>query len=293
MMNRLQALKISRRAWVANLCSLPVFILSIAQAHAGEQKMTYEVYAGGIHAVQAQLIINTSDPEHYDIVMTAKTRGFLGSVAPWEGTFESHGWTLQGPEFRPQQHKSTAIWRGESEISEYLYTKDRRFLGLTITEDGKKPDTREVAAELTEATTDAFTAALQVMQAVGEGQACEGSSEIFDGKRRFRQVFADNGTAELTESKYNIFRGKASECTVEVIPVAGKWHEKPRGWLSIQEQGRALGTMPTVWMAKLDQDGPAVPVKIRVKTDYGTLFMHLAQYEGGGRSVSAQKRAAP
>ena len=77
---------------------------------------------------------------------------------------------------------------------------------------------------------------------------------------------------------------------MEIKPVAGGWSEKPRGWLSIQEQGRDRGMMPTVWLANVSDDGPAVPVKIRVKTAYGTLFMHLAQYETGGNMVVAEKR---
>jgi hypothetical protein len=64
------------------------------------------------------------------------------------------------------------------------------------------------------------------------------------------------------------------------VPDGGKWYQKPRGWLSIQEQGRQKGSLPTVWMAKVNKTGPALPVKIRVVTDYGTLFMHLTKIEG-------------
>ena len=33
------------------------------------------------------------------------------------------------------------------------------------------------------------------------------------------------------------------------------------------------------WMAKIGKSGPALPVKIRVVTDYGTLFMQLSDYQ--------------
>ncbi len=49
--------------------------------------------------------------------------------------------------------------------------------------------------------------------------------------------------------------------------------------------------MPTVWLAQLRNGAPAVPVKIRVKTAYGTLFMHLAEYRDGERTVTAETRA--
>ena len=253
--------------------------------------MVYEVYAGGIHAVQARLDIDTGTDGRYNLVLAAKTRGFLGSIVPWEGTFESHGWALPGPEYRPELHKSSSVFRDEGEIKEYRYTQDKKFLSLITTEHGKSPAQKDLEDALTQGTTDALTATLQVLQTVGDGNPCAGSSEVFDGDRRFQQIFSDQGTVQLENSKYNIFRGAAAECTVEIIPITGKWHTKPRGWLSIQEQGRAKGTMPTVWMAKLDANGPAVPVKIRVKTDYGVLFMHLAEYRSDTQLVTAEKRA--
>ena len=277
----------------------PAFILSLlfgfalaapTYAQAGTQIAIYEVYAGGIHAVQARLDIDTTRAGRYSISLGAKTRGFLGSLAPWEGTFESHGWVMEDGTLRPELHKSTAVWRDEPEIKEYFYNRDGTFKGLTITENHKPARTDLPDVALTLGTTDVLSATLTALRAVAAGQQCNGDAEVFDGDRRFRQVFVHQDNPQLTESKYNIFRGEAEECTVEVVPVGGKWHEKPRGWMSIQEQGREKGTMPTVWMAQLENGAPAIPVKIRVKTEYGTLFMHLAEYRGAGKTVVAEKR---
>lgn len=253
--------------------------------------MIYEVYAGGVHAVQAKLDVEFKKNDRYDVQLFAKTRGFLAKLAPWFGTFESQGWVLKGNAYRPEQHKSTTTWRDEEEVKEYNYTKDQKFQGLLITNHGKKTYKKKVDDALTQGTTDVLTATLIAMQAVGEGKDCEGVSEVFDGKRRFEMVFNHLEREELKPSKYNIYEGEAVKCTVEVKPVAGGWHKKPRGWLSIQEQGRARGTMPTVWMGRLSEDGPAVPVKILVKTAYGNLFMHLAEYQNGKELLVAKKRS--
>lgn len=252
--------------------------------------MVYEVYAGGLHALQAKLDVDLRKKDRYSLVLQAHTRGFLGNIVPWEGTFETHGWTA-GEEFQPELHKSETVWQDEEDIKEYLYNRDGSFKSLTITDpenpEGQKKNTED---EVTQGTIDTLTAALEVMQQIAEGGKCEGESEVFDGKRRFKQVFSQKDEEHLQSSRYNIYEGPAVECTVEVVPVNGEWHSKPRGWLSIQEQGRAKGTMPTVWFAQLEENGPAVPVKIRVKTDYGTLFMHLAEYRGGGEVLVADKR---
>ena len=102
-------------------------------------------------------------------------------------------------------------------------------------------------------------------------------------------MFKEKGTVELKASRWNVYEGSAIECTAEVQPIAGKWHEKPRGWMSIQEQGRERGTIPTVWFAKITEGQPAVPVKVRVKTSYGTLFMHMTKYETAGNMLSLKK----
>lgn len=239
--------------------------------------------------MQATLDIDLRKKGRYDLVLGAKTRGLLGSLAPWDGTFESHGWTTSAG-YKPQKHQSVATWRGETDVKEYLYNKDGTFKSLTITEPDKDPEKKDVEKDVTDGTVDALTATLSVLENYNENQECNGTSEVFDGKRRFKQVFKHEQSVELKASKYNIYEGTAAECTVEVVPVSGEWHSKPRGWLSIQEQGRERGTMPTVWIAQMSENGPAVPVKIRVKTAYGTLFMHLAEYQNADKMLVAEKR---
>lgn len=252
--------------------------------------MIYDVYAGGIHAVQAELRMDMSDPQHYALSLDAHTRGFLGALVPWNGSFESTGWVMAEGDYQPEMHQSTAVWRKETEVKSYHYNKDGSFKGLRIKDHDKPAFDKKVDAELTHGTIDVLTATLEAMWRVGQGGDCAGQADIFDGKRRFVLKFTPKDKQHLTPSKYNIFEGDAQRCTAEVIPDGGAWHEKPRGWMSIQEQGRKKGTMPTIWMGKVNENGPAVPIKILVKTDYGALFMHLAEYRDGAQSLVAEKR---
>lgn len=230
--------------------------------------------------------IDLESKSRYNLEVDAFTKGFLGKLVPWKGKFESHGWRMRDKD-RPELHRSTTTWKDEVEIKSYNYNKDGSFGGLEITEDGvdKSPD--DLDEELVDGTTDALTAALTVLKSVAMGQSCESSSEVFDGKRRYKMVFKEKAQENLKSSKYNIYNGPAIMCEVEVVPVAGAWHKKPRGWASIQEQGREKGSLPTIWIAKIDEHGPAVPVKMRVKTDYGTLFMHMTEYVNGDKSLSS------
>lgn len=254
------------------------------------QRMTYQVYAGGINAVTAQLALRYTPEDRYSFEFSARTQGFLGKLAPWEGSFETYGWSADEVAGKPELHKSVSVWRSEEEIKEYKYGKDGRFLGLHITDPKRDKEKVKVDDDLTQGTIDALTATLQVMDKVAHGGECEGRAEVFDGKRRFEMVFTHEKHETLTASKYNVYEGKAARCLVEIEPVSGAWHSKPRGWLSIQEQGREKGTLPTVWFAQISDHGPAVPVKVQVKTTYGTLFMHLTGYENGDEKLRLSQK---
>lgn len=258
-------------------------VTALPDAH--RQIMFYDVYAGGIHAVKAQLDVSYDKSDRYSLRLGAETIGFLENLVPWRGSFETSGWRLGASGDRPEIHRSTATWRGEDELKEYFYGRDGSFKKLRVVEDNEDKSPESLEQALVEGTTDVLTATLEVMKHVAENGQCQGESEVFDGKRRFSMKFNHEMDETLTPTDYNVYQGVTARCQVEVQPVGGEWHKKPRGWMSIQEQGRQKGSLPTVWFAKVSEDGPAVPVKIRVKTEYGTLFMHLTEYRNGSKVI--------
>lgn len=280
-----QVITVSFLLLLSLLLVLPAFAKT--PMNKGQQSVRYDVYAGGIHALQADLNINAQGAERYDLSLNAKTYGLLAKMAPWQGTFESRGW--QGKDYKPEVHQSTATWRGEKEIKKYSYNKDGGFKSYSVKKAGEKEVVRSVDSKLTQGTSDVLTATLNTMRAIAKTGECSGSTEVFDGKRRFHLMFKQKNNVQLKASRWNAYTGPAVECTVEVKPIAGKWHEKPRGWMSIQEQGREKGTMPTVWFAQMKEGEPAIPVKVRVKTSYGTLFMHVTKYQAAGKTLSIKK----
>lgn len=231
--------------------------------------------------MQANMTVDLSQKGRYSVVFDAETDGVLETFVPWKGSFESKGWVMKDGTNRPELHESVAMWRDEREVKSYHYEKDGGFKNIVTSYVGKKPRTETPKEELTRDTTDVLSATLMMMEHVAQGGACDGEAEIFDGKRRYAMIFRHVRSVTLESTRYNVYSGPAVECTVEVRPVAGAWHKKPRGWLSIQEQGRVRGMMPTVWFAKIGDNAVAVPVRVRVKTAYGAMFMHLAAYEGG------------
>lgn len=244
-------------------------------AQAAPTRLTYEVYAGGIHVVQAHLDLDLNKST-YTASLFATTRGFLGRLVPWHGSFVSKGVYKGSDGYVVNSHKSLSSWKGSDDVAEYTYDKNGNFKSLKMTDNGKDKTPESVDPKLTRDTTDILTATLNMMNAAIKTGTCENTSDIFDSRRRFKLKYARQGDAILKPTRYSFYQGPAMKCTAEVIPDGGAWKKKPRGWLSIQEQGRKKGTLPTLWIAKIAPDVPPVPVRIMIKTDYGTLFMHLA-----------------
>ncbi len=291
-------LKASRKVLVAAACALTAFAVngSVSPAYAQEkmakalatdyQKMKYDVYAGGFHVVSADLDVDLKAKNKYLLRLGAYTHGMLAKLAPWKGVFETHGWYDVKKAFpQPEIHFSDTTWRDEKELTEFLYNKDGSFKQFRI-HNREKDGPEETEKGLPDNSTDILSSTLKVMNKIAEGGKCEGSDKIFDGARSYNLIFHHQQQVVLKGNEYNIYSGPATECTIEVKPLEGKWHKKPRGWLSIQEQGRERGKMPTIWLAQMAPGEPAVPVKIRVKTEYGTLFMHLTGYKGAGKTLA-------
>lgn len=259
--------------FVAFLAFQPAFALAGGNA-SQTAMMSYAVYAGGIHAVDAQLKLKVGKTG-YDTTLSAGTQGFLKSLANWSGAFSTKGKVTHGEAF-PLAHVSISTWKDKTETKTFKYDGSGRFVSYRVDEDKKDTTPKDIDKKLAAKTKDVLSATLDMMMALPSRKACDGDALVFDGDRTYRLVFADTKIETLEASDYNVFQGETISCSVEVKPEKGKWRKKPRGWLSIQEQGRQKGALPKIWFGKLAGfPNTYVPVKIRVKTDYGTLFMHL------------------
>lgn len=256
-----------------------------ATVAADSQVMNYDIYAGGFHVVSADLTVDLQKKDRYLLRLGAYTHGLLAKLAPWHGTFETTGWyDAKKAMPQPEKHESDTTWRDEKEVVQFLYNKNGSFKEYRVY-NKEKNGVQPPLTDLSDDSTDVLSATLEVMNNLAKGGKCENSEKIFDGARSYNLIYHDKKQEMLPVSDLNVYSGPATSCTVEVKPIAGRWHEKPRGWMSIQEQGRERGTMPTVWFAQIAPNEPAVPVKIMVKTQYGALLMHLTHYKGAGKTL--------
>lgn len=247
----------------------------------------YVMHAGNLHAVDIDGHFNANN-KNYTLSMVAKTVGMLGRLAPWEGDLSTKG-TRNKNTFIPRAHVFASTWRGETERTTFKYSNTGTFEAAEIiNEDGTKTDD-PVDPALTKGTTDMLTSLAIMLAHYSRTGNCTIDVPSFDGKRKFFMRFADKGDGTLRPHPYSAFSGKARACTIEIVPIAGHWREKPRGWMSIQEQSEKKGRAPTLWIASPLEGAPVIPVRFDVLTKFGPIIMRLKAIE----EVSAAKTVTP
>jgi len=239
-------------------------------------KVTYGLYASGFHVVDVEGTYAIHD-DTYDLTMDLKTVGLLGRVAPWAGVIHTNGLN-KGTKSTPLEHSFAATWRKKVETTTFSFDKNGALTAHVIEEDDGNVLDNMPGDDVTKGNpTDMLTALFRTMN---NPETCETTQPGLDGKRRFDMVFTSKGTETLEKNRYSEFAGEAEICEVEIVPVSGKWREKPRGWMSLQGQAKGKGQLPRLWFGQVREDMPPIPVRFFIKTDYGSMVMHLQNVEG-------------
>jgi YD repeat-containing protein len=237
--------------------------------------LSYDVYAGGFKALDATLELDL-DKKAYDMSIEAKTQGFIGNLFPWKATYSTSGHAEKG-ELIPTMHLARSSWRNKEKLTEMDYDPQGNLLKTTVQENGKTTTNRDIESDMVRDSVDMLTGALLMMQNAKNTAQCKGSFPVYDGKRRFNLTLKDEGTEMIKKSDYSSFEGKALRCTIEVEPVAGfKEKDKQRGWMAVQAHTEERKKLPTLWLAQLEKDGPAVPVRMEIASAYGSVVAHLS-----------------
>lgn len=236
--------------------------------------VTYGIYGGGFQALTIDIAFEF-DKTHYMNEMNAKPYGALGHLLPWAGKYKTIG-VVKKNTLIPVQHDRTSAWRDDKSRLILSYKNGVLTRKEEIEDETGKAVKKvlPVEKEMHQGTIDIVTAILDMLVKASDKKNCSYTQDVFDGKRRFRMTFKDEGTQNIGASAINIFKGPARLCRMELIPLKG-FSGKPRGFYRIQEEARAKGDLPVVWLGQAWKDGPMIPVRMMIKSEYGTVLMHL------------------
>lgn len=237
--------------------------------------LQYNVYAGGFKALNASLVMDL-DKRAYDLRLQAATEGLIGTLFPWNASYNTSGHAEKGL-LIPTVYTERSTWRGSEKVTEMDYSPDGKILKSTTQDGNKTTVQRDINQVLTDNTLDLLTGTLVMLQSAKNTDKCMGKFPVFDGKRRFNIVLRDDGTETLAPSRYSKFEGQAMRCTLTVEPVAGfQPKDQKRGWMAVQNHTEERHKLPTIWLARMKDSGQVVPVRMEIASAYGSVVAHLS-----------------
>jgi hypothetical protein len=239
----------------------------------------YQIYGGGMHLIDAELKIDV-DKKNYDSQLTARTTGIIGRLFEWWNNVSSKG-NVHNRQMQPLEHISENSWLGDRRSVTLVYDGKGGFKKKASYPAPTSENREEVTDELTRNTQDVMSAALTLLQRVTQGENCNQTIAVYDGRRRFNLKFYEVQFEKLPTIRYGIYEGAARRCDMTIERVAGFWKKYQTEWT---EDGDAKMRV-TFWLAPITPGGPEVPVRARTYGDFGTVFVHLTGGTVDGQDI--------
>jgi hypothetical protein len=231
-------------------------------APAGSRSLHYDVSIHGFPLLAVDFRI-AETAGSYSVSGAIRTVG----VADWFAQFvmrsESDG-TIAGDRLRPSLHETASHWRNHQRGTHLEYAADGSVAAaVTPAEEPGAPDPPLPTPEQTIGTLDPLSAILAINLAIARAGSCAMRVPVFDGRRRYDLVLADDGMerpAAMADA------APLRRCSIDLVKIAGfsEGEEAERN-----DRGRA-------WVLSQGEGQPAVPVRIEFDTRWGTIAVRMA-----------------
>jgi len=233
-------------------------------ASAREMRLRYDVTVlGGVSLGEIE-VTTMLDRAGYRIEI--RTRPYraaqLVGAAEQSGRVEGR-WGRSGPE--PRLYAANGSWRGRAYVSELHY---QRGLPTIRRQEPSNEDREAVPPELIRGTIDALSGVAGMLKKVAETEACDGSTAIYDGRRR--SVAVMTSSAKLQVSDQGHLNGRALRCGFTVRTIAGFRHDDDREAAMRPLKGSVLIAL---------REGGEFPLPLRFEVEtrwFGTVAVQLA-----------------
>jgi hypothetical protein len=236
---------------------------------------TYDVYVGGVHLMQANIVFQEQGAD-YRARVTGHTYGIWYRLVPWDTELKVSG-KMQGDHFVPAEFYTRDVWYHKPRTTWIHFKKDG-----DVTTDfdppNKDKNREEITIDQRRGSLDPVTGLLQLLAHIAVYKDCDVTVPIFEGRRRFDITGTDDGFDTLGEDDYNAFKGEARTCNAAFAMVAGEWKDRPpdRFWT---RNGKENEREPFhIWLGKLSPELPELPVRLETGSVWGNIIMHMSAW---------------
>jgi len=258
------ALRISTPLAVLTGAALLAASVSQASAAGGGARLEYEVWAGGVRVLEAEIVMRVADGR-YRMELDAELVGPPSWVEEYSLKAFSQGVLGEtGPE--PEIYRQESDQGDKERWMQLAYADGFPEAEANFNLERKR---QPVDDAMKQDSVDPLTGLLSLVLQVAGAGSCQGLVPVFDGRRRFDVVLTDQGESELPRSRYNAYEGPAQRCAVALKPIAG-----------YRTSGNEQFPNDVVLQgAEIVPGLPALPVRLETKIAYGALLLHLVDYE--------------
>lgn len=255
--------------------------LAWAQAQLPTLALTYTTYAAGFTTLQ--LIADVSlTPQGYRVAIVYRTVGAVGFFLPGHDDVSAEG-TWHGSTARPTEFESEGSWGGHAYDVVLDYPNGSPEIGRLMPAETK---TREpVPAPLRRHTIDTASAMALLLHRMIEGQSCDLTARVFDGRRLMILAAQPAGTEALAPTLRSFFHGLALRCDITGRLLAGFLRSDD---LAKRERVR----YGAVWFAHPIPGLPLLPVRMSFDNRwFGVATMYLTNIAAGPHALPAAPAA--
>jgi hypothetical protein len=248
--------------------AMTVGSLSATASDSVPLEIGYEVYFSGMHilSVDAELL---NDADRYELKVASVTRGITDFFVGWKGEALSRG-VLAGDLAVPQAYTNRGIWKGKTRNIDIAYRPDGEVDSYKVVPEPDPEKVNDLPENAEFGTVDPLSVIAQVTRALNSGRSCDGNFAVFDGRRRYDVTVSDKGVQAIEPNEYSVYNGDAVVCALDFKVLGGDRKEKSKYAATARDR--------RVFVASPEAGGPAVPVRLQVETDYGTLMAHLTRF---------------
>lgn len=254
------------RAWLVAAALLAGPGLA-APAAAAPLILHYQAYAVGFPVVGFDFRMDESGAA-YALDASVRTEGLLRLFYRLDMRTETEG-RISASSLRPRFHEQDLRVRGKDRKARLDYPGDGSVAtALVPAEDKGRP--RPTAAQIAD-TIDPLSALLAIGREVAGAGRCQGRFAVYDGRRRYDLVLADEGTETLERSPAYAYAGEVRRCSVAAVKIAG---------FSWDQDYSPHTTDGRVWFAAPRPKAPALPVRIEFGSSWGFVSVRLTGIGG-------------
>lgn len=261
--------------------------------------LTYEVYAGGLHIFTFDLDL-VLEPTGYRIAAEGGTRGMTSVFYKWDVKLAAEGEAkaLTGKpalaeRLRPERYVTVNTGRRQPKTMQLAFDPTGSFSVLRDPPDpGPDPgdeteDHDDLPSKLPADIVDPLSAALVATQNLAKTGRCEQTIPVFDGKRRYNLLLHDSGVGTVPKSRTSVYEGPATLCGFTMERISG-FSKKKRRYANQWDEDK--DEPPTLWVARVRDDMPPVPVRFTGAVSLGSIIVHLIRVEAGTEIASMDLR---